>query len=394
MEHLLIKPNFVKNFSCVGSACEDSCCFGWNIQINKANYKKVTNHPELKALAKSALKKVKKSDHNWAQAILDDKGGCQFLDEKSLCQIHAKAGEQYLSNTCQTYPRLSRVNDGSCYESLSLSCPEAVRMVLLKDDAFMFETTKYQTKKLSKATPQWASTTYDCSMQLLLKPDTPLEVSLLAIGILMKTAEAAMNNQAVSADIDNMYQQLVTLADSGVLKQHFDGFDSDNKQHKLHAFSSIHLWLNTNSVKRGRERFEVINRAIQSFADADKHICFDRIDAIWHEQVQPLLAQYPTLFQRYGFYYLYQMNFPLMDKLSPTQAYRLMMADFFMLRVYLTAMAHYKGELTEADLVMCFQVYHTQRQHKLNFSKYIIDLLDECGFVDVPAVISLLAAAK
>ncbi|ARD20623.1 MULTISPECIES: flagellin lysine-N-methylase [Shewanella] len=394
MKQSIVKPNFVKNFNCIGASCEDSCCFGWNIQINKANYKKVIKHPELKDLAVVALKKVKKSEHHWAQAILDKQGGCQFLDENSLCQIHAKAGEQYLSTTCQTYPRLSRGCDGNRYESLTLSCPEAVRMVLFKDDAFIFETTTYQSKQLTKATPLWARITYDCSLQLLLKPGMPLELSLLAIGVLMNTAESAMKHQAPSENIENMYHQLDALSDSGALKQHFDGFDSDNKQHKLHAFSSIHLWLNTNSVRRGRERFEQINLAIKSLADEEKRFCFDKIDGIWQQQVLPLLAQYPTLFQRYGFYYLYQMNFPVIDKLSPSEAYRLMMADFFMLRIYLTAMVNYRGELTEADLVMCFQVYHTQRQHKQNFSRYIINLLNECGFVDVPSIVSLLAAQK
>ncbi|CNK93327.1 hypothetical protein [Yersinia aleksiciae] len=31
----IIQPEFVERFSCVGSACRDHCCNGWDINIDK-----------------------------------------------------------------------------------------------------------------------------------------------------------------------------------------------------------------------------------------------------------------------------------------------------------------------------------------------------------------------
>ncbi|WP_433595880.1 hypothetical protein [Lysinibacillus xylanilyticus] len=37
MRPILI-PEYLKDFSCIGSACEDTCCVGWNIVVEKKTY--------------------------------------------------------------------------------------------------------------------------------------------------------------------------------------------------------------------------------------------------------------------------------------------------------------------------------------------------------------------
>ncbi|WP_299809715.1 flagellin lysine-N-methylase [uncultured Shewanella sp.] len=391
MKHSLIRPSFVTNFSCIGGECEDSCCYGWSIHIDKQSYKKTLAHSELKALAKTALKKVKKSEQIWAQAVLNEEGACGFLDENNLCQIHAKAGEALLSNTCKTYPRMAHMRGGDRYDSLSLSCPEAARNILLRPDAFRVERTTLTHHRTFKATAVWAQKAYDYSIQLLLKPEQPLEHGLTAIGILMKTTERVANGELESSAIDNMFQQLIILSDNGQLKQHFEGFNQDTDAHQMHAFTSIQLWLNTNKIRRGRSRFELINQAILSMADDEKSISMSKINQAWREVAEPALADQQELFSRYLLYYLYHMNFPLVDKLTPSQAFRVMLLDFFMLRCYLAVIAAKNNGLSEHDIIMCFQVYHTNRQHKANYSQYAINLLDEAKFDDLASILTLLS---
>ncbi|MCG9732008.1 flagellin lysine-N-methylase [Shewanella sp. Isolate13] len=391
MKHSLIRPSFVTNFSCIGGECEDSCCYGWSIHIDKQSYKKTLAHSELKILAKTALKKVKKSEQIWAQAVLNEEGACGFLDANNLCQIHAKAGEALLSNTCKTYPRMAHIRGGDRYDSLSLSCPEAARNILLRPDAFRVERTTLTHHRTFKPTPIWAQKAYDYSIQLLLKPEQPLEHGLTAIGILMKTTERVVNGELESSAIDNMFQQLIILSDNGQLKQHFEGFNQDTDAHQMHAFTSIQLWLNTNKIRRGRSRFELINQAILSMADDDKSISMSKINQAWKEVAVPALADQQALFSRYLLYYFYHMNFPLVDKLTPSQAFRVMLLDFFMLRCYLAVIAAKNEGLSEHDIIMCFQVYHTNRQHKANYSQYAINLLDEAKFDDLASILTLLS---
>jgi len=56
---------------------------------------------------------------------------CPFLNAEKLCQIQAEHGEDFLSVTCATYPRIAHRIDGLEEKALSLSCPEAARLVLL-----------------------------------------------------------------------------------------------------------------------------------------------------------------------------------------------------------------------------------------------------------------------
>jgi len=56
---------------------------------------------------------------------------CPMLTEDRLCRIQIEHGAELLSHTCAHYPRVVHSVDGSQEISLTLSCPEAARLVLL-----------------------------------------------------------------------------------------------------------------------------------------------------------------------------------------------------------------------------------------------------------------------
>lgn len=388
MDSCIIRPGFVKAFQCTGGECEDSCCYNWSIHIDKQTYLKTCAHSELGAKAKIVMHRVKKSETRWADIILTDNGGCPFLTKGKLCEIHAKAGHELLSHTCKTYPRLSRLQAGNKFESLSLSCPQAVRCVLFHPEAFQFERIASGKQPHGKPIPQWLSKTNDQAISFLLNHQLSWEQALLAIGILSGKTEAVKNNQASIDELDLMATQLNQLIDNGTLQNQYNHFVNNNI-HQQHAFISMHNWFASNAIKRGGERFEVLHQAVRAMADNGNNM--DAINQAWEIQAKPVLTQtHPDLFHRYLLYYLYSMNFPAVDDLSPTQAFKQMVLDSFMLRCYLAVMASYRGKLSEDDIVLCFQVYHTNRQHRQNFSQHVMELFEQAGFTDVGAAVSLL----
>jgi lysine-N-methylase len=56
---------------------------------------------------------------------------CPMLGEDRLCRIQAELGEGLLSHACATYPRIVHEIGGVEEKALTLSCPEAARLVLL-----------------------------------------------------------------------------------------------------------------------------------------------------------------------------------------------------------------------------------------------------------------------
>jgi lysine-N-methylase len=70
----------------------------------------------------------------FARVRMDPGKACPLLGEDKLCRIQAEQGTDFLSVTCATYPRIRHVIDGLEEKALSLSCPEAARVVLLSPD--------------------------------------------------------------------------------------------------------------------------------------------------------------------------------------------------------------------------------------------------------------------
>ena len=37
----MILPTYVNKFKCIGGECEDNCCIGWDIDVDKETFKKL-----------------------------------------------------------------------------------------------------------------------------------------------------------------------------------------------------------------------------------------------------------------------------------------------------------------------------------------------------------------
>ena len=120
-------------FRCIGAACEDTCCGGWGVTIDRQTYEKYQScsDPEMGPLLRQfmTIDAAKGTEHDFVRIGLTG-NYCPFLAE-GLCSVQLKLGESYLSNTCASYPRVIAVIDGTEERVLHLSCPEAARLVLL-----------------------------------------------------------------------------------------------------------------------------------------------------------------------------------------------------------------------------------------------------------------------
>ncbi len=122
-------------FHCIGSACYDNCCIGWDVDIDKASYRRYTKekNSEIAPIVERYLY-VKAAYYDpevdYASVELLDNKRCPFLNEENLCHIQKALGEQALSNVCKSYPRIYNKIDGIAECALSPSCPEAARLIL------------------------------------------------------------------------------------------------------------------------------------------------------------------------------------------------------------------------------------------------------------------------
>lgn len=123
------------SFRCIGSACEDTCCQGWSVPIDQAAFQRYQSLPSgpLRTLIDSSILTMPDpaKPETFAKIRMNDSNQCPLLSPDRLCSVQAQLGEEFLSHACATYPRVHQSIGTTKETALTLSCPEAARLVLL-----------------------------------------------------------------------------------------------------------------------------------------------------------------------------------------------------------------------------------------------------------------------
>lgn len=118
------RPDYYEDFSCIGGACPDTCCSGWQIVIDESSLEKYRHQ-------KDGFGNRLRNEIDWKEGVFRQyNGDCCFLNEEHLCDIYAELGKEYLCQTCKTYPRYTEEYDGLREQFLCLSCPVVADMLL------------------------------------------------------------------------------------------------------------------------------------------------------------------------------------------------------------------------------------------------------------------------
>ncbi|OVE64828.1 lysine-N-methylase [Clostridium diolis] len=134
-------PKYMEKFKCINSSCIDTCCAGWDINIDEDTYNNYTNSTgEFKELleGKFFLNEAEHDFFNNGFMALKDGNRCPFLNCNMLCDIHGGFGEKNLCITCKSYPRVFNIVD-NIYEKSGLpSCIEICTKAFLDKDKMEF----------------------------------------------------------------------------------------------------------------------------------------------------------------------------------------------------------------------------------------------------------------
>lgn len=142
LEYNFLQPEYYDEFKCDGQKCNAACCKGWKIKIDD---KTVVKYQQIESQDKEITSHLIFSiDYDQHIIALDKNGDCPFLNDEKLCKIQCKYGEDFLSKTCSTYPRItSKIEDVPVIErALTLSCPVAAELVLLSALPIQFKMVK------------------------------------------------------------------------------------------------------------------------------------------------------------------------------------------------------------------------------------------------------------
>ena len=130
---LIIDQDDYKKFRCIAGDCPKSCCEGWQIVVDEESLERFMNMPG--AMGERLRGSLDLSE----KAFLQKEGRCTMLTGEGLCSLQKEEGEESLCSTCRRYPRHMEEYEGVREFSLSLSCPEAARLLIGRKKPMTYE---------------------------------------------------------------------------------------------------------------------------------------------------------------------------------------------------------------------------------------------------------------
>ncbi len=129
-------PNYYKDFCCIADKCPDTCCAGWEVVVDGDSLEKYSS---LKGNYADILRNRITVDSDGDSIFAPVKGKCPFLLDNGLCEMYIEIGKESLCRTCRLFPRHITYFGARIETGISLSCPEAARLIL-QDKKIEFET--------------------------------------------------------------------------------------------------------------------------------------------------------------------------------------------------------------------------------------------------------------
>ena len=119
-------PDYYPAFKCIDQNCTDSCCAGWEVDVDEAAYE---YYKTVTGKFGDRLHSVM-SEEGGYHFILKPNKDCPFLNETGLCDLFTELGEDKLCNTCAMYPRFVEEYGNVREMGIAFSCKTAAELIL------------------------------------------------------------------------------------------------------------------------------------------------------------------------------------------------------------------------------------------------------------------------
>lgn len=130
-------PAYYKKFSCIADKCPDTCCAGWDVVVDSESLEK---YADLNTPYGEKIRSLITKDEDGDSIFVSKNGRCPFLLSNGLCEMYKELGHGNLCRTCRMFPRIINAFGARTETGISLSCPEAARLIFESSDPVTFET--------------------------------------------------------------------------------------------------------------------------------------------------------------------------------------------------------------------------------------------------------------
>lgn len=401
MEKLIRKkyPKYLKEFKCIGGECEDSCCIGWDIDIDKITFRQY-----YKVKDQEMKKMFQKNVHNneYCQALDVDYGKvklkkdkrCPFLDKCNYCIIQSKLGEEYLSNVCTSFPRILNKIDGYYEMSLDVSCPEAARILLLKEEGIEFEENEEtlgkhiisseidtKSKEFKNLPIKYFKEIRDLSIKIIKNRKFDLNRRLYILGEFINELEEELKYN---------YENVLKFIKEYDINSVKDPYEKDDFSYLLQVdfFKKTMKYLNILNEVDSLLFKDYTREVMTGFNFEDDNI--SKYANIYIEAFEEYSKEYMIknsfIFENYLVNFIYNYMFPFSENQSVFDGYIMLLMRYSFIRFYLVGKYIVNKNESKEEIVRFIQVFSKSIVHHRNYLVNLLKYIKEKEFNNIEFV--------
>jgi lysine-N-methylase len=410
-EHCLnlnvIHPTYADSFQCIGPACEDNCCQGWVIPVDQATAERFRNLPPsaVRTLIDANILLTPQSDDGskpptFAQFRMTESNKCPLLSEDRLCRIQTDCGEQMLPHACATYPRIVCLGGNIEEKALTLSCPEAARLVLLNPallgPRYPAIRAAYRASFVSTEQPNdagaihsWFWPIRDVSLGLVTNRVFPIWQRLFLLGAFCRGLDSIAKGE-LHHTVPSFLNDFETAV-SSTLPAAMNALPTDLGQQLDVVLRMAGMLLQSSAVRpRFAECVEAFKAGIGNRPDATFASLTARYGVAYDRYYEPFFERQPHILENYLVNTVIRCQFPFGRESMRTGAAPVMarehgslIAQFALMKGFLIGVAGFHGDgFSDAHVVHTVQSVSKHFEHHLDFLDRARALLVECRMDD------------
>ncbi len=387
-------PDYYGEFKCIGGRCEDSCCIGWDIDIDKNTY---MDYKELKELEFENLFKDNmyinsecvNEDVDYGRINLNEEKRCPFLNQCNYCRIHSEIGEEYLSNTCSHFPRVLNKVDEEFEISLDLACPEAAEIILNKEEGIKLKKEDLTLKKYIIAGEinskdedfeDYPAKNFreirDFCVEIIQNRNLSLSKRLYVLGEFLFNLEEKSYNS---------YEYAKNFIENYSVEKSAECYKRDDLNYMMqisffeNIVKSLNIYEETDSELFRKCTEEVlkgfnIKSKEQLEEESDKYI------DLFADYSRDYIDTNEYIFENYIVNFIYNNLFPYSESDSIFEGYMMLLIRYSLMRFYLVGRYSYRGYESRDEIIRFIHIFSKAVEHDKNYIEEILDYIIENEF--------------
>ncbi len=398
-EPIFQQSRHYEQFRCIGADCEDTCCDGWQVSVDRKTYEKYQQCSDsvLRPQLQQWIQIQPAANENHFARIVLNGSRCPFLVEK-LCLIQKRLGEHKLGRSCATFPRIHNRMDGVVERSLDLSCPEAARLLLTDPWPASFHQVQpdheeyYAVDGGPDHLPAYFWEIRSALLSILQDRRYPVAKRLLLVGhVCDKLSELAGSGH--DSQTLQVLEGFALGIDAGLYDAHLQTCSADAADQLRIVLQLITARIQLDfTSQRYRDLYQEFVDGLQLTPGLDIHECGRNYAGAYMSQYTPFMAAHEYMLEHYLVHYAYQTLFPFGSKalnasLPDEQKQHLFTTHYLLMGSYFAVVqgttiglaARYGPEFSPDHVVRCIQSCARTLEHCTSYPSQVLQILSQAG---------------